>query len=173
MLLASFVLARIAQAGDPDLTSDFLSFTSKSNQTVDGKFFSYTGLRGLPGAPPPATFTITKATHADFPGLNGQAVSYAFLQFPANSINPLHTHPCAAELLYVLQGCLEVGLIDTKNNLYTQALQKGDMFVFPKGLVHYQLNPHMKYPAAAISAFGSANAGTLTAYSSFQYWYKK
>jgi hypothetical protein len=36
------------------------------------------------------------------------------------------------------------------------------MFVFPKGLVHYQSNANAKNPATAISAFGSANAGTVS-----------
>lgn len=35
------------------------------------------------------------------------------------------------------------------------------MFVFPKGMVHYQYNPQA-VPATAISAFGSANAGTVS-----------
>ncbi|KAH8501205.1 hypothetical protein H0E87_016142 [Populus deltoides] len=43
-----------------------------------------------------------------------------------------------------------------------KALQLGDMFVFPKGLVHYQSNVNAKNPATAISAFGSANAGTVS-----------
>jgi hypothetical protein len=38
------------------------------------------------------------------------------------------------------------------------------MFVFPKGLVHYQsnANANAKNPATAISAFGNANAGTVS-----------
>lgn len=36
------------------------------------------------------------------------------------------------------------------------------MFVFPKGLVHFQYNSDAKNPAAAVSAFGSANAGTVS-----------
>nr|KYP43896.1 Germin-like protein 9-3 [Cajanus cajan] len=36
------------------------------------------------------------------------------------------------------------------------------MFVFPKGLVHFQLNADAQKPAFAISAFGSANAGTVS-----------
>ncbi|KAL5976507.1 hypothetical protein ACLOJK_020840 [Asimina triloba] len=41
-------------------------------------------------------------------------------------------------------------------------LQAGDMFVFPKGLIHYQYNPAGKDSALAVSAFGSANAGTVS-----------
>ncbi|KAJ6892632.1 hypothetical protein NC651_025745 [Populus alba x Populus x berolinensis] len=62
---------------------------------------------------------------------------------------------------FPVYGSLDVGFVDTKNVLYTQKLQVGDMFIFPKGLVHYQSNP-TKEPAVAISSFGSANAGTVS-----------
>ncbi|KAK3031071.1 hypothetical protein RJ639_035102 [Escallonia herrerae] len=40
--------------------------------------------------------------------------------------------------------------------------KQGDMFVFPKGLVHFQYNSAAKTPVLAISAFGSASAGTVS-----------
>lgn len=36
------------------------------------------------------------------------------------------------------------------------------MFVFPKGLIHYQYIADAKNTALAISAFGGANAGTVS-----------
>lgn len=114
------------------------------------------------GAPPPTTFKVLKASLAEFPALAGQSVSYAVLQYPAGSINPPHTHPCSAKLLFLLGGALEVGLIDTTNKLFTQVLQAGDLFVFPKGLVHCQFNSDANSSAFAISAFGSANAGIVS-----------
>ncbi|TQD75401.1 hypothetical protein C1H46_039063 [Malus baccata] len=99
---------------------------------------------------------------AEFPALNGQSVSYAVLEFPSNSTNPPHTHPRAAELLFLIDGTLEVGFVDTKNKLFTQSLQVGDLFVFPKGLAHFQYNADPQFPALAVSAFGSANAGTVS-----------
>ncbi|KAK4358571.1 hypothetical protein RND71_020800 [Anisodus tanguticus] len=39
-------------------------------------------------------------------------------------------------------------------------LQTGDVFVFPKGLVHFQYNADAKIVHEIYSAFGSANAGT-------------
>ncbi|KAA8549894.1 hypothetical protein F0562_001578 [Nyssa sinensis] len=84
------------------------------------------------------------------------------LQYAAGGVNPPHTHPRAAELLFVVEGSLEVGFVDTTNKLFTQTLQLGDMFVFPEGLVHYQYNADAENPATAISAFGSANAGTAS-----------
>ncbi|KAL7202247.1 hypothetical protein ACSBR1_033842 [Camellia fascicularis] len=110
----------------------------------------------------PSTFKVTKATMAEFAALNDQSVSMVVLQFPAGSVNPLRTHPRSAELLFVVEGNMEVGFVDTTNKLYTQTLQVGDMFVFPKGLVHYQYNVDATNEAATISALGSANAGTVS-----------
>ncbi|XP_040993716.1 germin-like protein 9-3 [Juglans microcarpa x Juglans regia] len=158
-LVLSFAAIRIVTAGDEDIISDFVVPT---NITVDDSYFTLTNLRAVVGAPPPTTFKVSKASLAEFPALAGQSVSYAILQYPAGSINPPHTHPRSAELLFLLGGALEVGFIDTTNKLYTQVLQTGDLFVFPKGLVHYQFNSDANSSATAISAFGSVNAGTVS-----------
>ncbi|MBA0842580.1 hypothetical protein Goarm_002400 [Gossypium armourianum] len=160
LVLSSFVIVQIALAGDPDILSDFIV---PNQNNVDGSFFTYTGMRVLVNQSTfPANFTILKASMVEFPALNGQSVSYAVLQYPASSLNPPHTHPRAAELLFLVDGSLEVGFVDTTNKLFTQNLQAGDMFIFPKGLVHYQYNADPNNPAIAISSFGSANAGTVS-----------
>ncbi|XP_021828859.1 putative germin-like protein 9-2 [Prunus avium] len=159
LLFASFAIVQMAMAGDPDIIHDFLL---PANGTVDANFFTYTGFRVLVGGGPPTAFKVLKATLAEFPALDGQSVSYAVLEFPSGTTNPPHTHPRSAELLFLVDGTLEVGFIDTKNNLFTQTLQSGDLFVFPKGLVHFQYNADAQNPALAISAFGSANAGTVS-----------
>ncbi|XP_008229150.1 PREDICTED: putative germin-like protein 9-2 [Prunus mume] len=159
LLISSFAIVQMAMAGDPDIISDFLL---PANGTVDANFFTYTGFRVLVGSDPPTAFKVLKATLAEFPALDGQSVSYAVLEFPSGTTNPPHTHPRSAELLFLIDGTLEVGFIDTKNNLFTQTLQAGDLFVFPKGLVHFQYNAHAQNPALAVSAFGSANAGTVS-----------
>ncbi|CAI0460382.1 unnamed protein product [Linum tenue] len=70
-----------------------------------------------------------------------------------------HYHPRATEILTVIEGSLEVGFVTSNpdNRLFSKILQKGDVFVFPVGLVHFQRNiGHMN--AVAISGlivFGS------------------
>ncbi|CAI0466392.1 unnamed protein product, partial [Linum tenue] len=136
---------------------------SPPNATVDGSFFTFTGFGFLVNGTqlPADKFKVVKATMAEFPALNGQSVSYATLLFPNGTANPPHTHPRAAELLFVVDGELQVGFFDTAGKLYTQALHVGDMFVFPKGLVHFQYNAGAGY-AIALSAFGSASTGTVS-----------
>ncbi|KAL2240066.1 germin-like protein 9-3 [Sesamum indicum] len=160
LLLTSLAITHITLAGDPDILTDFV--LPPNSPPVDGNFFTFTGFRYLVSAPIPPKFTAVKATTEQFPALIGQSVSYAVLIYPGGSVNPVHTHPRSAELLFLTQGTLEVGFVDTKNTLYTQTLQPGDVFVFPKGLVHFQYNADTKNPAVAISGFGSANAGTVS-----------
>ncbi|KAJ6765701.1 GERMIN-LIKE PROTEIN SUBFAMILY 3 MEMBER 3 [Salix purpurea] len=115
------------------------------------------------GAQPPSAFTVSKVSAAEFPDLSGQSVSYApVLQFPAGTTNPPHTHPRSAERLLLVDGSLRVGFVDTTNKLFTQTLQAGDMFVFPKGLVHFHHNADARNQALTISAFESAGAGTVS-----------
>ncbi|KAM3685105.1 hypothetical protein ACB098_11G095400 [Castanea mollissima] len=159
-LVLSFAIIHTVIAGDADITSDFIVPPNVTN--IDSNFFTFTGMRILLQAPPPTAFKVSKASLAEFPALNGQSVSFAVLQYPAGSTNPPHTHPHSAELLFLLDGALEVGFVNT-NKLFTRTLQAGDMFVFPKGLVHYQFNRDAKNSAIAISAFGSANAGIISA----------
>ncbi|KAH7561252.1 hypothetical protein JRO89_XS10G0200800 [Xanthoceras sorbifolium] len=129
----------MASAGDPDITSDFIT-PSNVTGPVDGNFFTFIGMRVLVGAQPTPNLKVTKASMAEFPALNGQSVSLAVLQFPAGTTNPPHTHPRSAELLFLIDGSLQVGFLDTTNKLYSQTLQG----------------------VTAVSAFGSANAGTVS-----------
>ncbi|KAK1586363.1 hypothetical protein Q3G72_001824 [Acer saccharum] len=134
---------------------------TKLNKLYNGNLFTFTGMRGIFQNLPP-TFKVTKVAMVEFPALFGQSVSMAILQFPTEGLNPPHTHLRSAELLLLVGGCLEVGFVDTTNKLFVQNLQVGDLFVFPKGLVHYSYNADTKIPAVAISFFGSANVGTVS-----------
>ncbi|XP_060168836.1 germin-like protein 9-3 [Lycium barbarum] len=160
LVVTVFSISQMASAGDPDILTDFVM--PLEVPSVDASYFTFLGLRGLVRAPPPDKFKATKASMAEFPALNGQSVSYAILQYPAGSVNPVHTHPRASELLFLMSGTLQVGFIDSTNKIFNQTLQTGDVFVFPKGLVHYQYNADVNNCAWAISAFGSANAGTVS-----------
>ncbi|KAE9618878.1 putative germin, rmlC-like cupin domain-containing protein [Lupinus albus] len=83
--------------------------------------------------------------------------------YKAGGLNPPHTHPHATEIVFVfvLEGQLDVGFITTANKLISQTINKGEIFVFPKGLVHYQKN-NGDNPAAVISAFNSQLPGTVS-----------
>ncbi|KAI8531892.1 hypothetical protein RHMOL_Rhmol11G0171600 [Rhododendron molle] len=102
--------------------------------------------------------TVTAANVMQIPGLNTLGVSMARIDFAPGGLNPPHTHPRATEIIFVLYGELDVGFITTANVLVPKTLKQGDIFTFPKGLVHFQIN-YQKGPAAAIAAFDSQNPG--------------
>lgn len=102
---------------------------------------------------------VTGANVEKVPGLNTLGVSLARVDYAPGGINPPHTHPRATEMVFVLYGELDVGFITTSNKLIAKTIKKGDVFAFPRGLVHFQKN-NGKEPAAVIAAFNSQLPGT-------------
>ncbi|CAM8978985.1 unnamed protein product [Rhodiola kirilowii] len=128
----------------------------------NSSLFTYTGLHGIFAAPAPKSFKASKVSATEFPSLTGHDVSLTVLQFPPGGLNPPHVNVRASGLFIVLKGRVEVGFVDLGDKLYTQILEAGDVFVFPKGLVHYQYNVDKRKAATALAAFGSTGAGTYT-----------
>ena len=106
---------------------------------------------------------VTNVNVETFPGLNTLGISLARIDFAPYGQNPPHTHPRGTEILVVLEGTLFVGFVtsNTDNRLFTKTLNKGDVFVFPVGLIHFQVNVG-KTNAIAISGLSSQNAGAIT-----------
>jgi quercetin dioxygenase-like cupin family protein len=161
LLISSFAIIRMATAADPDIRSGYVDVVPPNVTVVDENVFTFTGMLSPVGAGPPTAFKASKASMVEFPALNGQSISMDVLEFPPGSTSPPHTRVCATVLLFLIAGTLEVGFVDTTNKLFTQTLQTGDMFIFPKGLVHFQYNAGTT-PAIAVAAFGSANAGLVS-----------
>lgn len=162
VLASTCAYFQLVQGSDPDILSDLVVPSNATN--IDENFFTFTGLRGIfeNGNSPINSNTTTRASVKEFPALNGQSVSLSMLLLPGGGISAPHTRPHATGLFLLLKGCLEVGFVDTTNKLYTQTLNAGDMFIFPKGLVHYQYNVDPKNPALGVAAFGSATADVVS-----------
>ena len=64
--------------------------------------------------------------------------------------------------LTVLEGSLYVGFVTSNpnNQFISKVLQKGDVFVFPVGLIHFQQN--VGQGTISISALSSQNPGIIT-----------
>ncbi|KAH7669177.1 Germin protein [Dioscorea alata] len=156
-------LIHIVLASDPDITSDFIL---PKGVTLDANFFTFKDLRKamqrnqtMPMHE--SFFKVTKASESEFKALKGQSVSLALLQFGPGGINPAHIHPRSAELLFILKGKLRVGFVDCENKVFMKVIKEGDVFVFPKGLVHFQMNEEEEKDVVAVAAFGSANPGVV------------
>ncbi|CAM8927913.1 unnamed protein product [Rhodiola kirilowii] len=170
LLLLTYVFAVFftAVVADPDLLQDVCvadlasgvklnGFPCKSNISADDFFSASLATPGQTNN----TFgsLVTGANVQRIPGLNTLGVSLSRIDYAAGGLNPPHTHPRATEIVFVLEGTLDVGFITTANLLFSKSLKKGDVFVFPKGLVHFQKN-NGKGPASVIAAFNSQLPGT-------------
>ncbi|KAK1382243.1 hypothetical protein POM88_019978 [Heracleum sosnowskyi] len=101
---------------------------------------------------------VTPAFVAQFPAVNGLGISLARLDIAAGGVIPMHTHPGASEVLVTIQGTILAGFISSANKVYYKTLNKGDIMVFPQGLLHFQINSG-KGPVVAFVSFSSASPG--------------
>ncbi|XP_030476679.1 putative germin-like protein 2-1 [Syzygium oleosum] len=150
----------VAQAGSAVLVN---GLACKDPKTVQANDFSFSGLH-LPGDTSNAVGSrVTPVFAAQLPGLNTLGISLARVDYAPWGVNPPHIHPRASQILVVLEGTLEVGFITSNpdNRLISKVLQKGDVFVFPQGLVHFERNAGT-VNAVAIAALGSQNPGVIT-----------
>lgn len=99
-------------------------------------------------------YGVTFANKKTFPALHPQGLAMARMDFAPKGLNPPHTHANVTELMFLAEGSLLVGFIEPKNNtLFQQTLYAGELFVFPRSVVHFQLNVDKEHSAIAISAF--------------------
>ncbi|KAK1567925.1 hypothetical protein Q3G72_018174 [Acer saccharum] len=135
----------------------------KDPMMVQASDFSFNGLH-IPGNTSNAVGFGAKAVNVvQVPGLNTLGISLVRLDYAPWGINPPHTHPRASEILTVIKGSIEVGFVTSnpENRLISKVLQKGDVFVFPIGLIHFQRNVGHGN-AVAIAALSSQNPGVIT-----------
>ncbi|KAL7218936.1 hypothetical protein ACSBR2_012075 [Camellia fascicularis] len=109
----------------------------KNPMLVEANDFFFSGLHITGNTSNPVGSKVTPVSVAQLPGLNTLGISMTRIDYAPWGINPLYTHPRASEILIVLEGSLHVGFVTSNpnNRLITKVLQKGDVFVFPVGLV--------------------------------------
>ncbi|XWS37413.1 hypothetical protein CRYUN_Cryun19dG0040800 [Craigia yunnanensis] len=105
-------------------------------------------------------FTKEGNTTNIFAGLNTLGISMNRLDFAPGGLNPPHLHPRASETGVVIEGKLLVGFVTSNNVFYSKVLTAGQMFVIPRGLVHFQLNVG-EGKALAFTAFNSHLPGAV------------
>ncbi|CAD5166131.1 unnamed protein product [Musa acuminata subsp. malaccensis] len=177
ILLLSALLALAASpamAGDPGALQDFCVANNASDVFVNGlackdpklvkvEDFFFSGLDKPRNTTNKVGSNVTLVNVNRIPGLNTLGISMARLDFAPYGLNPPHIHPRATEILTVLEGSLYVGFVTSNpdNKLFTKMLTKGDVFVFPQGLIHFQFN-HGTKNAVALAALSSQNPGLIT-----------
>ncbi|KAF8031964.1 hypothetical protein BT93_D1009 [Corymbia citriodora subsp. variegata] len=167
------VACTVAVASDPGPLQDFCVADLNSQVLVNGfacldpklvtaDNFFLSGLNKPGNVSNPQGSAITPATVGQIPGLNTLGVSLVRIDFAPWGVVSPHTHPRASEILVVIEGTLLVGFVTSNpdNKLITKVLQKGDVFVFPEGLIHFQQN--VGYGNAfSFSGISSQNPGVV------------
>ncbi|KAJ7567596.1 hypothetical protein O6H91_02G154500 [Diphasiastrum complanatum] len=163
---------QISLAADADPLQDFCvkdtnqqlhvnGFPCKDPAQVQASDFASAVLKNPGNTSNGLGVAVTAANALNFAGLNTQGVSVARIDFAKNGLNPPHVHPRASEILFLAQGTLLVGFVTStpENKLFAQTINAGELFIFPRGLVHFQLNVGYG-TAVAFSGFNSQNQGT-------------
>uniref|UniRef100_A0ACD6A8R5 Uncharacterized protein n=1 Tax=Avena sativa TaxID=4498 RepID=A0ACD6A8R5_AVESA len=161
-------------ASDPSLLQDFCVADKTSQVRVNGlackdakdvvvEDFYHSGLHLAGNITNKQGSAVTPVNVAQIGGLNTLGISLVRIDYAPSGLNPPHTHPRSTEILTVIEGSLLVGFVTSnpENKHFSKVLGKGDVFVFPKGLVHYQFNIGTT-DVVAIAALSSQNPGVIT-----------
>ncbi|KAK9147167.1 hypothetical protein Sjap_007070 [Stephania japonica] len=159
-------------AADPDNLQDLCvadlnasisvnGFPCKKAANITADDFFFAGLAKAGGTNNTFGSVVTGAFVTKIPGLNTLGVSMARIDYAPGGLNPPHTHPRATEIIFVLEGQLDVGFVTTANVLISKSIKMGEVFVFPRGLLHFQRN-NGEVPASVIAAFNSQLGGTVS-----------
>ncbi|XP_031267371.1 putative germin-like protein 2-3, partial [Pistacia vera] len=133
------------------------------SKLVQANHFSFSGLHVTGNTSNPTGSIVTPVLVGQIPGLNTLGISMARIDYAPWGLSAPHFHPRATEILTVLEGTLFVGFVTSNpdNRLITKVLEKGDVFVFPVGLPHFQRNVG-NGSAVSISSLSSQNPGVIT-----------
>ncbi|VVA99558.1 unnamed protein product [Arabis nemorensis] len=166
----------LTNAYDPSPLQDFcVAIDDLNGVFVNGRFckdprrvnpedFFFSGLN-IPGNTDNQVGSNVTTVNVDqIPGLNTMGISLVRIDYAPYGQNPPHTHPRGSEILVLIKGTLYVGFVSSNqdnNRLFAKVLHPGDVFVFPIGMIHFQVNIG-KIPALAFAGLSSQNAGVIT-----------
>ncbi|XP_073036523.1 germin-like protein 5-1 [Primulina eburnea] len=160
-----------SHSADPDLLQDFCvadlsgsialnGFPCKPASNVTSEDFFFDGFVEEGDTNNTFGSRPTQGNVLAFPGLNTMGISMNRVDFAPGGLNPPHSHPRATESGVVIQGKLLVGFVTTGNVFHSKILGPGQMFVIPRGLVHFQINVGDQ-KALIITAFNSQLPGAV------------
>lgn len=162
-LVQDFCVADLSKSDTPS------GYPCKKPSSLTENDFVYHGLGKAGNTSNIINAAVTPAFTGQFPGVNGLGLSMARLDMAIGGVIPIHTHPAGSEILVVIDGTICAGFISSFDNLvFFKTLYKGDIMVFPQGLLHFQINSG-NTPALAFVSFSSPNPGLqITDFALFQ-----
>ncbi|KAJ0976734.1 hypothetical protein J5N97_012208 [Dioscorea zingiberensis] len=129
-----------------------------SNVTADD--FVFSGIISRGNFSPSTGFAGVAVNPAQFPALNTLGMSFARADFEPGGVNPPHYHPRATETALVVEGSVYSGFVDSGGRVYAKVVEKGQVMVFPRGMVHFQMNVGDS-TATIFGSFNSQNPGLV------------
>ncbi|XP_057769674.1 putative germin-like protein 2-1 [Salvia miltiorrhiza] len=146
LALSNFIC--ISFAFDPRPLQDFCvadppgNTTCKDPKAVTANDFSLSCLNRPTDPFNAYGITAVLDAAATVPGFNTLGLAFARLEYAPSGYVPPHIHPRSTEVIYVLEGAIEVGFVTTypEYKYYSKVLNKGDLFIIPVGLLHSQRN---------------------------------
>ncbi|MBA0718453.1 hypothetical protein Golax_006200 [Gossypium laxum] len=136
-------------------------FPCKNPQSISSADFTTSNLKHAGDTDNFLHSSVNIVTAADFPGLNTLGLSIARTDLDLDGMVMPHSHPRASELFFVHKGIVLAGFIDTNNTLFESLINEGDVFLFPRGLLHFCMNAGYE-PAIAFSVMNSQNPGVVS-----------
>ncbi|XP_026438548.1 germin-like protein subfamily T member 2 [Papaver somniferum] len=135
-------------SADPDPLQDFcvadLNSTIRTNgypckpesQVTSNDFF-FSGL--MTGASTENPFGAG-LKFGDVTAFPAQGLTVSRIDIIPGGIIPLHVHPRASEANFILTGKVYFGLVTTTDVLYSKVMKAKELFIVPRGLVHFAVN---------------------------------
>lgn len=176
LMVAAFGLVA-CHAADPDNIRDVCPTETEAMHRPQAVFFN-----GLPCKSPlkitPSDFKSSRLassgdtdnfqgssvriiTAVEFAGLNTLGLSVGRMDLDFDGIVMPHSHPRASEMMLVSRGSIIAGFLDTRNRPFQKTLKEGDVFVVPRGLLHYCFNVGFD-AATVLSVFNGQNPGSVS-----------
>ena len=96
----------------------------KDPKLANANDFFFSGLNIPRNTSNPVGSTVTPVNVDQIPGLNTLGISFVRIDYAPYGLNPPHTHPCATEILVVLESTLYVCFVTSNpdNRLFTKVL---------------------------------------------------
>ncbi|KAH7686076.1 Germin protein [Dioscorea alata] len=103
---------------------------------------------------------VTPGSVDFFPAVNTLGLSANRVDFAPGGILPPHSHPRATELITIIHGKVLIGIITSNNQVFSRVVEKGEVFIVPRGLLHFQYNVG-KNKARTYTVFNSQKPGII------------
>ncbi|KAG6544532.1 hypothetical protein Mapa_014050 [Marchantia paleacea] len=154
LLALALLVVQGVVAYDQTITTDFGLMGVLTGENCTSRAFKS---KMLPPSPPAGGLVLVPQFAGQFPGVTGLGISSLYFKLGTGGLVPPHFHARSSEIFFVLSGIFHVGFVDSANKLYSATLKPGDQFVFPQGLIHYQMAAGSS--GTGYSAFNSENPG--------------